>query len=65
LGDWWRLSSVVSSVWLAELGVCVVDSVFDGSVCERGSAELAVEHGDLIAELLVVVGEFADALVCL
>jgi hypothetical protein len=40
-----------------------VDGVFDGAVCEAGGAELPVQVGDLIAELTVLVVEFADAFV--
>jgi hypothetical protein len=39
-----------------------VDGVCDGAV-EPFGAELAVQAGDLVTELVVVLGEFADALV--
>ncbi len=57
------LSAVVLSVWLADLGVCVVDTVCGGALAQAGGAELAVQRCDLVAEPLVVVGKLADAVV--
>jgi hypothetical protein len=45
------LSWAGSRVWRCELGFCVVDSVCDVDVADAGSAQLAVQSRDLVAQL--------------
>jgi hypothetical protein len=49
--------------WQADQGVCVVEGVCDAGDADPGSAVFPVHSGDLVPQVVVVVGEFADAFV--